>query len=90
MNVGKVIRPRLTLGAAIDAGSKAPELAQRPNRFAAVNHWKTGRPSQGPQYHKGHPTLMSAATPATLPVRSTQGVNQTALNGYLKALRGGK
>ncbi len=89
MNIGKVIRPRVTIGAAIAAGPKAEELVKRPRRFDSVNHWKTGKPMGSPQYHKGHPTLQSPATPAALPVRATQGVNQTALSSYVKALQSG-
>jgi hypothetical protein len=79
MNIGKVIRPRQTLGAALAANRK-PIAPARP-----MQH-RNGPPTMG--YHKHHPTLTSAATPAALPVRSTQGVSQTQLGSYLKSLRG--
>lgn len=86
MNIGKVIRPRVTIGAAIAAGPKTPQLTPRPTR--PVMHPKKGGPPTQ-EYRKGHPTLQSPATPAALPVRATQGVNQTALSSYVKALQSG-
>lgn len=84
MNVGKVIRPRQSLGDALAAGVNP--LWPKPTR--PEMHPKTGKPPTiTSRYH--HPTLQSAAVKPSLPVRSTQGVNSNQLNAYVKALKGG-
>lgn len=84
MKVGPVVRPKQeSLGDAMVLKGKPP-LPARPEFH------KSGAPPTM-NYHKGHPMLTAPAVPGAMPVRATQGVSQTQLGGYIKALqRGGQ
>lgn len=74
--------PQETLGTALAVQGK-PVAPGRP-----MQHKNGSPPTQ--QYREGHPTLTSPAIPASLPLKATQGVNQTQLSGYLKAVQRGR
>ncbi len=83
MKIGTVVRPpQESLGAALTLANK-PVLPTRP-----IMHRNGAPPTVA--YHTNHPTLASPAVAAPLPTRATQGVNETQLNSYLKALQSGR